>query len=92
MLFEVLYKILTKHDRETIYLGRKGNVDHTEHGYLDDKYWAIKNFSQGSTQNLERYLFPKHLIGQGIVQKYTNDNLTDISGDLYSLLKRTCKG
>ena len=38
-------------------------------------------FSQGSTQNLNRCLFPLHLIKEGIVRKNTNFNLADIAGD-----------
>ena len=38
-------------------------------------------FSRGSSQNLNRCLFPLHLIKEGIVTKNTNFNHTDITRD-----------
>ena len=36
---------------------------------------------QGSTQLLDRFLFPKKLIGEGYTKKLINFNLTDVTGD-----------
>ena len=42
---------------------------------------TVRMFSQESTQNLNSWLFPLHLIKEAIVRKNTNFNLTDITGD-----------
>ena len=55
---------------------------HTEYEYLDNKYLNIDLASlQGSTQPLDRFLFPKKLIGEGCTKKLINFNLTDVTGD-----------
>ena len=42
---------------------------HTEYGYLESEYYYIQMSSRG-TQNLNKCLFPLHLIKEGIVKKH----------------------
>ena len=55
---------------------------HTEYEYLDNEYLNIDlAFMQGSSQPLDRFLFPKKLIEEGRTKKLINFNLTDVTGD-----------
>ena len=88
LLLDVLNKIARSHGREEIYSAMKSKVIyyglkpfHTEYSYLDSEYYYIHMFSHGSTQNLNRCLFPLHLIKEAIVRKNANFNLTDVTGD-----------
>ena len=66
----------------------KGNVVwygletfHLEYGFLDEKYWNLEMYGQGTTQKSGRCLFWLYLIKEGIVRKNTNFNLADITQD-----------
>ena len=53
-----------------------------EYEHLDNEYLNINLASmQGSTQALDRFLFPKKLIEEGHTKKLINFNLTDVTGD-----------
>ena len=89
VIFNLLTTILAVQDRETIYNGMKSNVAHyglkpfhKEFEYLDNEYLDIDLASmQGSTQPLDRFLFPKKLIEERCTKKLINFNLTDVTRD-----------
>ena len=55
---------------------------HKEFEYLDNEYLNIDLASmQGSTQPLDRFLFPKKLIEERCTKKLINFNLTDVTRD-----------
>ena len=76
-------------DRETIFTGMSGNVQryrlkafYTEYDNLDANYWSLAIDSlRGTTQPLNRSLFPIRIIREGIVRKKKDFTLTDITGD-----------
>ena len=94
-----MIRTLAVQDRGTIYNGMKSNVVryglkpfHTEYEHLDNESFNIDLASmQGSTQPLDRFLFPKKLIEEGRTKKLINFNLTDVTGDqrLLELLPAT---
>ena len=54
----------------------------TEYEYLNNEYLNMDLASmQGSTQPLDRFLFPKKLIQGGRTKKLSNFNLADVTGD-----------
>ena len=89
VIFDLLITTVAVQDRKTIYNGIKSNVAqyglkpfHTEYKYLDNEYLNIDLASvKGSTQPLDRFLFPKKLIEEGRTKKLINFNLTDVTGD-----------
>ena len=89
ILFDVLVKHEQTYDRETIFTGMSENVQryrlkafYTEYDNLDTNYWSLTIDSlRGTTQPLQRNLFPIRIIKEGIVRKKKDFTLTDITGD-----------
>ena len=89
ILFDVLIKHVATYDRETIDREMTGNVErhglkpfYKRYNNLDVNYWGISITSlEGTTQRLNRSLFPLRIIRDGIVRKNKDFTLTDITGD-----------
>ena len=87
ILFDVLVKHEQTYDRETTFTGMSGNVQSyalkafcTEYDNLDASYWSLAIDSlRGTTQPLNRSLFPIRIIREVIVRKKKDFTLTDIT-------------
>ena len=89
ILFDVLVKHEQTYNRETIFTRMSENVQryglkafYTEYDKLDANYWSFAIDSlRGTTQLLNRSLFPIRIIREGIVRKKKDFMLTDIIRD-----------
>ena len=89
ILSDVLVKHEQTYDREIIFTGMSENVQgfglkafYTEYDNLDANYWSLAIDSlRGTTQPLNRSLFPIRNVREGIVRKKKDFTLTDITGD-----------